>query len=228
MVQNKFKLFSFDKISSTQQLAHDMIVDERASDHIAIMAAAQSAGRGRYRRKWVSHHGNLYVSFIFAAPERDPRLSYAVAVAVAETLQSFGIKPAIKWPNDIMIDGKKVSGILIEYTKNFVIIGIGINIKSNPSVKNAGYKTAKLDDYNKGIKREDLLANLMSQLDFWLPKISHGNFETVRQRWTELSTGMNTEIKFKDKIAKTYGINTDGALILRVDNEYILTFGDIG
>ena len=140
-----YKLISFDKIPSTQTYALEMVASGAARDHTVIMAMAQSAGRGRYRRTWVSHHGNLYASFIYNADERDPRLSYVVAVSVAETLISFGIHPKIKWPNDILIDGKKVCGILIEYAGRFVIVGIGINIKYNPTV--AAYQTTKMDNY---------------------------------------------------------------------------------
>src|SRR5574344_1101177 len=132
----KYKVISFDKITSTQTYAYTMIMQGGASDHTVITALAQSAGRGRYKRTWVSHHGNLYASFIYSSEERDSRLSYSVAVAVAETLISCGVKPTIKWPNDILIDNKKVAGILIEYAGDFVIVGIGINIKNNPTVEN--------------------------------------------------------------------------------------------
>ena len=140
-----YKLISFDKITSTQDYAHDLIAENKATDKTVISALAQSAGRGRYKRNWVSHHGNLYVSFIYKTTERDPKLSYAVAVAIAETLISFGISPQIKWPNDVLIDGKKISGILIEYARNFVIVGIGINIKTCPTVKE--YQTTKVKNY---------------------------------------------------------------------------------
>ena len=126
-----YKLLSFDKITSTQDYAHDLIANGEASNKIIVKALAQSAGRGRYRRNWVSHHGNLYVSFIYKITERNPKLSYAVGIAVAETLLSFKLKPQIKWPNDILIDDKKISGILIEYSQNFVIIGIGIQPSKN-------------------------------------------------------------------------------------------------
>ena len=149
-----YKLISFDKIPSTQTYALDLIASGRALDHVAVMAEAQSAGRGRYKRKWVSHHGNLYVSFIYEIEERDPKLSYMVAVAIAETLISFGIKPTIKWPNDILIDNKKVSGTLTEYSGNYVVVGIGINIKSNPTVQD--YQTTKLDNYIK-VEKSDVL-----------------------------------------------------------------------
>jgi len=225
-----YKLYSFDKIPSTQTYAHELIAkgngDGVSIDRTIILAAAQSAGRGRYRRTWISHHGNLYASFIYKAENRDPRLSYCVAVAVAETLLSFGIQPQIKWPNDILVDGRKICGVLIEYSKNFVIVGIGINIKSNPTVK-AGYETTKTDHYKRGITRDEMLAMLMEKLDFWLGRLSRGNFATIRARWMDLAAGLNSEITYKGQPATLCEINLDGALILRrKTGEYILALGD--
>ena len=214
-----YKLISFDKIPSTQTYALEMVASGTARDHTVIMAMAQSAGRGRYRRTWVSHHGNLYVSFIYNADERDPRLSYVVAVAVAETLISFGIHPKIKWPNDILIDGKKVCGILIEYAGHFVIVGIGINIKSNPTV--AAYQTTKLDNYAT-VEKTELLNRLMKNLDRWrcMP------FVNVRARWMDLAAGLNRTAKYRGEEMELIGINENGALILRNDTRYMLAYGD--
>lgn len=214
-----YKLISFDKIPSTQTYALEMVASGTARDHTVIMAMAQSAGRGRYRRTWVSHHGNLYASFIYNADERDPRLSYVVAVAVAETLISFGIHPKIKWPNDILIDGKKVCGILIEYAGRFVIVGIGINIKSNPTV--AAYQTTKLDNYAT-VEKTELLNRLMKNLDRWrcMP------FVNVRARWMDLAAGLNRTAKYRGEEMELIGINENGALILRNDTRYMLAYGD--
>ncbi|MDR1337920.1 MAG: biotin--[acetyl-CoA-carboxylase] ligase [Rickettsiales bacterium] len=214
-----YKLISFDKIPSTQLYAHKLISQSCAADRTVVLADAQSAGRGRYRRAWVSHHGNLYASFIYSAEERDPKLSYAVAVAIAETLVSFNIEPTIKWPNDILIDGKKASGVLIEYAKNFVIIGIGINIKSNPTVPE--YETAKLGDY-ADVSRDELLAALIKNLDIWLKR----DFEIVRNRWTDLAAGLNKTIKHRGRLVELIGINENGALVLRKGSEYIMAYGD--
>lgn len=214
-----YKLISLDKISSTQAYAHELISKGVAADHTAISAESQTAGRGRYRRVWVSPRGNLYVSFVFYIEERDPRLSYAVAVAIAEALTSFGIKPSIKWPNDILIQGKKVSGVLIEYSKDFVIIGIGINIKSNPNV--AKYETTKLDEYVK-ISKSELLASLMKSLDVWMKR----DFSIVRKKWMELAAGLNEIIKYRGRMVELMGINEDGALVLRNGSEYIMTYAD--
>lgn len=214
-----YKLISFDKIPSTQTYALQMVANGTARDRTVIMAEAQSAGRGRYRRTWVSHHGNLYVSFIFNADERDPRLSYVVAVAVAETLTAFGIHPKIKWPNDILIDGKKVCGILIEYAGQFVIVGIGINIKTNPTVPN--YKTTKLDNYAT-IEKSDLLNKLMKNLDKW----HRMDFPLVRARWMDLATGLNKNVKYRGDQVELIGINENGALVLRNGSRYVLAYGD--
>lgn len=214
-----YKLISFDKIASTQDYAHDLIAQKKASDKTVITALAQSAGRGRYKRKWVSHHGNLYASFIYRDTERDPRLSYAVAVAIAETLISFGLKPQIKWPNDILIDGKKISGILIEYAQNFVIVGIGINIKTCPTVKE--YQTTKIKNY-VDVSVEEVLGGLMKKLDKW----RNAQFYDVRKRWMELALCINKMVCYQGKKAELIGINEDGALVLRFDTRYVLTYGD--
>ena len=219
ITSDAYKLISFDKIPSTQDYAHDLIADGKATDKTVINALAQSAGRGRYKRTWVSHHGNLYVSFIYKVYERDPKLSYAVAVAIAETLISFGLTPQIKWPNDILIDGKKISGTLIEYARNFVIIGIGINIKTCPTVKE--YKTTKVSDYTNA-SVEDVLSTLIKKLDKW----RNANFATVRERWMDMAMCINKTVKYQGRNAELIGLNEDGALVLRFDSQYVLTYGD--
>lgn len=214
-----YRLISLDKIPSTQDWAHDLISRGDATDKTVVTALAQTAGRGRYRRTWVSHHGNLYASFIYKSPERDPRLSYAVGVAVAETLISFGIEPKIKWPNDVLVDGKKISGVLIEYAQNFVIVGIGINVKTCPTVKQ--YKTTKVNNFCDA-DVSDVLSVLMKKLDKW----RSANFSNVRDRWMELAFGLNKTIQYRGKDAELIGLNEDGALVLRCNEQYILTYGD--
>lgn len=215
----KYKLISFDKIPSTQNYALDLVEKGLAKDKTVIMAEAQSAGRGRYKRQWVSHHGNLYVSFIYEIEERNPKLSYMIAVAIAETLIFFGVTPTIKWPNDILIEGKKVSGTLIEYAKKFVIIGIGINIKTNPTVQN--YKTTKLEEYIK-VSKSDLLKKLIENIDKW----RNADFLDVRDRWMELAAGLNTSVKYQGEVVDLIGINENGALILRRGKKYFFAYGD--
>ena len=213
-------MLSFDKISSTQDYAHDLIARGEAHNKTIVTALAQSAGRGRYRRTWVSHHGNLYASFIYKSPDRDPKLSYAVAVAIAETLISLGLTPEIKWPNDVLIKGKKISGVLIEYSQNFVIIGVGINIKTCPTVKE--YKTTKINNFVKNTDINDVLGMLIKELDKW----RRVNFLSVRECWMDLAIAINKTIQYHGKPMELIGLNEDGALVLRDGSRYILTYGD--
>lgn len=214
-----YKVFSFDKISSTQDYAYDIIAKGEARDHSVIVALAQSDGRGRYRRKWVSHHGNLYASFIFNSPERDPRLSYAVAVAIAETLECFGVQSSIKWPNDILVAGKKIAGVLIEYAGRFVIIGIGINIHSNPTVQE--YETTRADKYTNA-DISDFFSQLTKKLDKWI----RAEFDSVRNAWMSFAVGINGLVKYRGEMVELIGINDSGALVVRRGTEYLLIHGD--
>jgi BirA family biotin operon repressor/biotin-[acetyl-CoA-carboxylase] ligase len=221
MANTDYKLLSYDKIPSTQTLAAEMIAGGKAADRTVIMAAAQSAGRGRGRnRKWVSHHGNLYASFIYKVSERRPTLSYAFAVAAAETLISFGVPARIKWPNDILADGKKISGMLLEYCDNFLIVGIGINIGTNPRPEK--YGATKTDDYAKGLTPNHMINELIKNFEKWRAK----DFGTVREKWTELALDPNTEISYRRKSAVYCGLNEDGAMLLRIGNKYELVYGD--
>ena len=215
-----YKLLYFDKISSTQDMAHDLIANHTVSNKSVIVANTQTNGHGRYNRNWISKPGNLYASFVYQISERNPKLSYAVAVAVAETLMTFGLKPQIKWPNDILIKDKKISGILIEYSLNFVIVGIGINIKHCP--QNLDYKTAKISDFVKDVSVQNVLSVLIKNLDKW----RNADFSIVRERWMDMATGINKIIKYQGKDALLIGLNEDGALVLRCGANYLLTYGD--
>jgi len=213
-----YKLISLDKIPSTQIWAHDLIANNTATDKTVIVANSQTSGHGRYGRKWISHSGNLYASFIYKIKRYDPKISYSIAVAVAETLIYFGVKPKIKWPNDILIDGKKVSGILIEYDKNFVIIGIGIDVNHAPKLLE--YQTAKMNDFVK-VSMQELLSMLIKKIDLW----RNADFEKVRERWQDLAVGINQEIKYRTKQVKMIGLDNSGALVLNDGNKDILIYG---
>lgn len=215
-----YKLISFDKIPSTQEYAHEIISNGRAADHTAILAATQSAGRGRHSHKWVSRPGNLYVSFIFNRANHDGRLAYMAGVAVATAIATYGIDARIKWPNDILIDNKKVSGILIEYSGEFVVIGIGVNIKTNPRVT-AAYETTRLDHY-ANVEHMDLLRRIMDGLDIWMNR----DFNSVRTQWSRLSATHGDIIVWRGDKYKMIEIDESGALILMRDGEKFRIWGD--
>lgn len=126
-----FRLLIRDAVPSTndelQQLA------KKGSPHgLVLLAHEQRAGRGRRGARWLAPPGETLTFSILVRPTQPksqwPRLALATGLAVAEALEEFGVQAAIKWPNDVWIEGRKVAGILVEAGQDYVIVGIGINV----------------------------------------------------------------------------------------------------
>ena len=132
-----YKIYQYDTLPSTNQTAMEMAA-EGAPEWTVVVAKHQSAGRGRLQRKFYSPEGTgLYMSVILRphiAPSEALKITTAAAVSVAETLDAmFGVRAEIKWVNDILVEGKKVCGILTESRLSgsdleFAVLGIGINL----------------------------------------------------------------------------------------------------
>lgn len=131
----QWNIVRLDATGSTNDDARQFAM-EGAPHGTVIVAESQSSGRGRRGSQWISPPGrNLICSLIWrptSALETWPRLTHAVAVAIAESLEQLGLHPQIKWPNDIYLSGRKVCGILLESAGNahgmFVVIGFGLNV----------------------------------------------------------------------------------------------------
>ena len=130
------KTIFYDKVSTTMDVALEHILNGLEEPSM-ILAKEQTHGKGREENKWFSPKGGLYASFIFPSikslsQEIITLFHYSSALAVLDTLKEmYDINARIKWPNDVLINEKKVSGILIEYiqtTSNYLMIGIGINV----------------------------------------------------------------------------------------------------
>ncbi len=139
----KIKKFKFKKVKSTNNTAI-RIIKETKYNLGMVVAATQSNGRGRYGRKWISSKGNLFVSFFNEMNKTNLSINALTKInclLVKKLLASFTSKKILfKRPNDLLIDKKKISGILQEVIfvrdKKFLITGIGINIKKNPIINN--------------------------------------------------------------------------------------------
>tara|TARA_Y100000741_G_scaffold336105_1_gene294502 strand:+ start:626 stop:1210 length:585 start_codon:yes stop_codon:yes gene_type:complete len=147
----KFKLFEFENVTSTNDIAINLIKDKKRKTG-CIYAKSQSKGRGTHGRKWVSDKGNLFLSIFFPLKNDFPsfsEFSFINPLIISSVIGHFCSKDNInlKFPNDILVNRKKICGILQEViTKNsqkFLIIGIGINIVSNPSI-NKKYKATNI------------------------------------------------------------------------------------
>ncbi len=116
--------------TSTQQEARELIDEGKAKHGDIIVADEQTAGRGRFGRSWVSPRGGLYATVILSS---DPLISLKAGLAVVRVLRSVGINSAgLKWPNDVLVEGRKIAGILIETDGAFSLVGIGLNLTLAP------------------------------------------------------------------------------------------------
>ena len=150
----KWNLIFFDKVESTNDAAASLPFNT------CVVAKEQTKARGRMGRKWISLTGNLFFSLVLKNYGiQTPLLSFVLSLSVAECLKEFNVM--IKWPNDVLIDSKKVSGILLENLGDKVIAGVGINTQQAP-FKDVLYPTASL---NGKIKNDVLLKNILNSLD---------------------------------------------------------------
>ena len=128
-------LFHTEQCSSTMDLAWLLHDRNEFPAWSSVLSDHQRSGRGQFKRQWVSHPGNLYVSFRF--PEKNSLTSAApfiTALAINRALQQLNIHSEYKWPNDILVHGKKMGGILVEERSGVVIVGIGLNLVQSPTM----------------------------------------------------------------------------------------------
>ena len=147
----KFKLFKFEKVTSTNDIAINLIKDQNKQAG-CIYAKIQSKGRGTYGRKWASYKGNLFLSIFFPLKNNYPSFSEFSLInplIISSVIGHFCKKENInlKFPNDILVNRKKICGILQEVitanSQKFLIIGIGMNITTNPGI-NKKYKATNI------------------------------------------------------------------------------------
>ncbi len=192
------KVHFLDSIDSTNNYA-TLLASRGAYEGEVVISDCQTAGRGRLRgRVWHSPPGvNLYTSVILrpdVAPESAPGLTLVAGVAVAELLNLY-CPVSLKWPNDILANGKKISGILTEMRGfgskiDFVVIGIGINVNMDPSNIEEGIRsvsTSLKEQTSKDISRLELAAALYCSLGKWYRVFIEDGFASVRDSWLQSS-----------------------------------------
>ncbi len=118
-----------EQTTSTQLEARKLIAEGVAKTGDIVLANEQTAGRGRFGRTWISPNGGLYATAIL--PDT-PLLSLKAGLAVVRALRSIGLDTGLRWPNDVMVDDRKIAGVLIETEGNCSLVGIGLNLTSTP------------------------------------------------------------------------------------------------
>lgn len=226
------KVIYFNSLESTNKTAKEVAaVNEEGT---VVVAEQQTKGRGRLGREWISpNRKGLYFSVILK-PDTDPtkvaKLTLMGAAAVNRGLLDMGIESQIKWPNDIVIKGKKVAGILTEMncelgTINHIIIGVGIN--ANQSKEEIPYElrdraTSLLIEGNKAIKRKELFAAVLNRLDeFYLDFLEEENMDRVLEICRDNSAVIGKDVIViqgsNSRKGHVVGINHNGELQVRFD-----------
>ncbi|MCA3313765.1 MAG: biotin--[acetyl-CoA-carboxylase] ligase [Roseomonas sp.] len=229
----KFRLECHEVLESTSSLVKQR-AEEAAAEGLAIQALRQSAGRGRQGRGWASPAGNLYLSVLLRpeVPLREaPQWSFVAAVALAETLTALLPEAAalkLKWPNDLLLQGAKAAGILVETgvaTNNaldWICIGMGVNIATKPSL--ADRPTAGLAEYLGAPPAPAAVAqSLLEGLAHWHGVRLKQGFAPIRDAWLRHAPTMGAPVSVKRDGAliegNFAGLSPEGGLLLAKDGK---------
>lgn len=224
------ELYVFKEVSSTNTVARFLSMNDIA-DGSVIISEKQTDARGRSGKAWESPLGGVWLSIVLN-PHVDysklPLITLATGVAVAKTLEKIGVEnPEIKWPNDIIINDKKVCGILTEAVTKFntienVIIGVGIDanldIEQFPDELKEGTTTLKNELGRQG--NENLLIKLfLEEFEEISELFDHEGFEEILKEWRKRSYSIGKIVEVREPFNKTYdayvlGISREGALVV--------------
>ncbi len=225
------RIVSADETDSTNLLAF-RLAEKGAEDGVVVIADSQTGGRGRLGRRWESPGGvNLYCSVILRPampPVRAPQLTFLSAVAVARAVESVTpLCPRIKWPNDILVNGLKIAGLLNEMssetdTIHFVVLGIGVNLnmKKEQFPEGLRYPASSLMlESGACVNRVEFTRALLTALDtLYEDYLEHG-FASARNEWLRRSMvqGRRVRVSSGDEATEGIvgGIDDDGALLLQ-------------
>lgn len=234
-----------DSANSTQDIAISLAEQENAHGAL-IIAEQQSGGRGRMKRKWVSPRGGIWISVVLkpAIPTAtSTMLPFVAALAVCDAIrEATGLKAALKWPNDVMINGKKVAGILLDLsaeaeTVNYAVIGIGINANFEPSeikVYREGRPaiTSIKGELGQDVSRLRLTALLLEKLEHFYLMLEEKGAPPIIAEWRKRSDMMGKGVTViqqgKERKGVAADINDDGALQVKTaEGEISVVSGDV-
>ena len=219
------RILRYEVLSSTMDEARRLAALEAAPEGTAVQAASQTAGRGRFGNTWVSPEGNLYMTLILR-PKVDTRLcaqlSFVSAVALADTLKQCGVpeaSTALKWPNDILVGGEKIAGILLEMQSgqgaapDFMLVGIGVNVSHAPQGR------AYIAGFNPAMDAAAVMDKLLANMAHWYDMWGREGFAPIKARWMEQVYGLNGAVsaRMADRtvVGVFQGLDDDGNLLLR-------------
>lgn len=235
------RLIAHDVVGSTNA---DALARARAGERgpLWITAKGQSAGRGRRGSAWVSAPGNLFATLLLSEPspiERAPQLSFVAALAVHDALTQcaplLGPSVRLKWPNDVLIGGAKVAGLLIEAASdagNSVAIGIGVNCNSHPP--DTAYPATDLSAEGALVTADSMFGTLSEAMVRRLAQWQAGEgFASIRADWLARAAGLGEPIRVRlperELAGRFHGLDAAGRLLVQRDDREleIVTAGEV-
>ena len=229
----------YQELTSTMDDARHL-ADGGTEEGTVIMAENQTSGRGRFGRNWVSGQGNIHLSVVFRPSiEVLPQLTMMSAVAVARAIRkTTALEPRIKWPNDVLVNGKKVSGILVEAAAlgseiDYAVVGVGINVSLDTSGFSEIADSASCLEALAGrsLARDEVLRQLLMEMDALYLQALQG--DSVLEEWRALmdTIGQRVTVSWRDDNWQGLVEDVDraGNMILRLDNGDLMTMtaGDV-
>lgn len=226
-----FTLLRLDETDSTNDEAK-RLATEGAAEGTVVWARVQRAGRGRRGRFWVSEPGNLFVSIILrpgCGPLEGAQLSFAAALAVAELLDPYlpeGTELRCKWPNDILVDGRKISGILLESSSSsdsagrleWLVVGVGVNLAHHPGIGGPHPSTSLSDEGGAALTAEESFERLIAAFSHWHALWRAEGFTPIRTAWLKRAYGVGRRVtalrEGASLVGAFTGLDDDGALLL--------------
>ena len=221
-----------DKLASTNtELLEWLRGGRQLPSGFVLAARQQSAGRGRYERRWISRPGrDLTFSFLFrtrAGSSRLASLSMAAALAAACAIETFGIPTRTKWPNDILVKDRKVGGILAEQCDvspapgSALVVGMGVNVNSTEAETSAIDRpaTSMRLEADREFEVAEVLEQVLEALSGWIGRWERGGFTAIRKEWEARCAGLGGVVSVEegnDRRSGTLdGFGKEGQLLLR-------------
>lgn len=235
------RILCYDQLDSTNTTAY-ALAEKGAADGTCVLAEHQRCGKGRLGRTWNSPKSRNILLSVILRPRITaldaPRVTLAAAVCVARAVErETGLGARIKWPNDLLLNERKLCGILTEMSAEtdrvaFIIVGIGLNVNADPAELPPG-SISIASVLGRVVRRAPLVRSILTELDAAYGRIKDGVFDGIASAWEEYSgtTGQRVIAHLPGRTVQgaAQGIDTDGALWIRTDSglqERVLT-GDI-
>lgn len=193
-----------------------MLAREGGVEGLWLRADRQTGGKGRQGRAWQSPPGNLHASTLVRLQPGDPpapTLALVAAVALHEAVEPHAPAARIKWPNDLLVDGAKLAGILLERQGDAVIVGFGVNLAHHP--EDLGRPATSLDP---PVAPDPFLRGLAAAFEAWLARWRAEGLAPVRAAWLAAAHPLGTRLMAGDARGTFDGLDESGALRLRLED----------